>query len=679
MTTSIGIIDSYRNPDLGEDILTPKATRDYLASTIRAPNDRADAALEPVVFARFGGSSFSFSVRLPADKLRPDEHITWLVHQESGALLNGTVRVFEMKKISETDARGFVRFNVSVAATPALGYHRLKVKFPQSVGGDEETPLIVVPHKAYQPPTSRKYWGVPVQLFGVRSGANWGIGDFTDLENLVRLFANAGAAFVGVNPLNALTIGLPEKASPYAPTSRRFVNYIYIDVSKVKGFAPEMVDPQELEELRAYPTVQYARVAAVKLRVLEELFDPFDLEYLSYVSTKSQDLEDFCIFQALAEHFARQGTDEVCDWPAAYRLSTAPAVEVFATANRQRIDFFMWLQFQAEKQLKAVWNAVMDSGMELGLYQDLPVGVSFSSEEVWANPNLYVPGSEIGAPPDMFNPHGQTWGLAPVNPYVMRARAYQPFVETLRALMRYSGVIRVDHAFGLARMYYVPDDRSIPGAYMGFNLDEMLGILCLESVRNKCVVIAEDLGTPPMGFRDRLRDAGIFTMNFFRNNFTHFEPQELLIAGTHDMPTLPAFWRGDDIDLFDRYGMKKAEPLQYAARRAWRLDLIQTLAAHGQFFVQGDSPLDGAGYEPDLVVAVYRYLSGQDSDILAVQTEDIFEQYAQVNLPGTDAEYPNWRSKLPVRVGNMAEHRGFKRIVEVLAGRAKPQTITVKE
>jgi 4-alpha-glucanotransferase len=219
-------------------------------------------------------------------------------------------------------------------------------------------------------------------------------------------------------------------------------------------------------------------------------------------------------------------------------------------------------------------------------------------------------------------------------------------------------------------MYYVPTVEGVAGAYMQFNFYDLLGIVCLESVRNKCVVIAEDLGTPPLGLRESLQEAGLLTMNFLRNNFYNFAVNELLIVGTHDMSTLPAFWRGDDIKLFDRYGMKQAETIHYEERRNWRKNLIIELSHKGIFFAQGEQVLEGAESEPELVRAVYQFASGKDSQLLAVQLEDVFEQYEQVNLPGTFMEYPNWRYKLPVPVEKMAADPRMIKVAKVLANRS---------
>ena len=74
-----------------------------------------------------------------------------------------------------------------------------------------------------------------VQLYGIRSARNWGIGDFTDLEGLIRLASQLGADGVGLNPLHALFDDRPGDCSPYSPNSRLFLNALYVDVAKLRG------------------------------------------------------------------------------------------------------------------------------------------------------------------------------------------------------------------------------------------------------------------------------------------------------------------------------------------------------------------------------------------------------------------------------------------------------------
>jgi 4-alpha-glucanotransferase len=377
----------------------------------------------------------------------------------------------------------------------------------------------------------RRLWGIAAQLYLLRTATDWGIGDFGDLRSLVELAAARGADVIGLNPLHAMFTDNPEHASPYSPASRLLLNVLNIDVTAV----PELLECPDTRELiasegfragleacRAKPLVDYAAVTAIKLSVLEMLFDSCRTAtdqarwqaFEAYRRERGEVLERNCLFLALREHFA--GRDPAhADWhawPEEYRDPASPAVTAFAAENRRRIDFLAWLQWVADTQLGAAAAAAAERGMAVGLYRDLAVGADRAGAETWADAAAVVSGAQVGAPPDIYNPAGQDWGLPPFHPRALREEGYRSFVELVRANMRHAGGLRIDHVMGLQHLYWVPQgQKPSAGAYVRYPMEDLLGILALESHRQRCLVVGEDLGTVPEGFRERMAAADILS------------------------------------------------------------------------------------------------------------------------------------------------------------------------
>ena len=275
-----------------------------------------------------------------------------------------------------------------------------------------------------------------------------------------------------------------------------------------------------------------------------------------------------CLFLALREHFAGRDPDQADwhAWPEPYRDPASPAVRRFADENRERLEFFAWLQWIADDQLGAAAAAARERGMAVGLYRDLAVGADRAGAETWVNEAAVVSGAQVGAPPDIFNPAGQDWGLPPFHPRALREEAYRSFVELVRANMRHAGGLRIDHVMGLQHLYWVPQGRKPPeGAYVRYPLDDLVGILALESHRHRCLVVGEDLGTVPEGFRERMAEANILSYRvlFFEQDIETgafdppqaYPPLALAVVGSHDLPTLRGWWEGRDLDLKERLGL----------------------------------------------------------------------------------------------------------------------------
>ena len=160
---------------------------------------------------------------------------------------------------------------------PDLPEGAYRLHLTDASGCSEDVPLIVAPAKAFGGDFDR-CWLLAVQLYGVRSARNWGIGDFTDLEGLIELASQLGADGVGLNPLHALFDDRPGDCSPYSPNSRLFLNALYIDVERAPGFQPGAADSAALAQLRQSDIVDYVAVAGLKWRALRLAFEKFQAD-----------------------------------------------------------------------------------------------------------------------------------------------------------------------------------------------------------------------------------------------------------------------------------------------------------------------------------------------------------------------------------------------------------------
>ncbi|NTV93850.1 MAG: 4-alpha-glucanotransferase [Thiobacillus sp.] len=581
-------------------------------------------------------------------------------------------------------ADGVTRIEFPAVGLP--GYHNLLVSRAGSVLA--RVPLIVCPRSSFQPDAARRKWGLSVQLYGVRTGADWGLGDYTDLAGVIDWAAGAGAGMVGLNPLHALFPHNPGHCSPYSPSSRQFLNVLHIGIAELPEYAecPEaqaqVAEPAfqaRLAALRQADLVDYTGVAELKFAVLETLYRHFrschlapltsyGSDFRAFQARGGEELHQFALYHALQEYFHRQDRTYWGwpAWPAAYRRHDSAEVQAFAADNMERVEWQQWLQWHADRQLASAARLCDVRGMAIGLYQDLAVGVDKGGAETWVHQELYALEARVGCPPDDFNPRGQDWGLPPWIPQRLRAAAYAPYIAMLRANMRYAGALRVDHVMGLMRLYWIPPGmKGDAGAYVAYPFQDLLGILNLESQRNRCLIVGEDLGTVPDEVRHALREAGVLSYKLFyfeRQPDGHFFPadwfpeQSLVAASTHDLPTLAGFWLGRDIatrtelDLYPRPEMREQ---QIAARVEDRVRLIADLAREG-LLPEGVSgnPEEMPELTPALIRAIHAHLARSQARLALVQAEDMLGQTEQANQPGTVAEHPNWRRKLTLAVAD---------------------------
>ena len=520
---------------------------------------------------------------------------------------------------------------------------------PREIGYYDDA--IVVPERAYVPEALEHApaWGIAAQLYSLRSARNAGIGDFGDLARLATIANDSGASAVALNPLHQLDLTNPSSASPYAPLSRRYLNALYIDVRAAAAEFGASLEGLDARALRDTRLVDYRGVAAYKLEALERCYARLrERRPWNDFAAADPHLRDVARYEAIMEELSALD-DEVYSWqqwPSELQDSGGAAVERIAAQHADRVEFFIFVQWLADRQLAVAATAA--SAMPIGLYRDLAVGVDLASADVWSDPSAFALGLSVGAPPDPLNAAGQNWGLVPFHPQVLRERRYEPFIALLRANMRHAGALRIDHVMGLRRLFCIP--RALPhggGAYVNYDFDAMLGIVALESVRNRCTIVGEDLGTVPEGFRERTMPARVFSCRvlYFERDWDgrfrspgEYPVDAVASTGTHDLPTLAGWW--------DR------------ADQTTRGQLLAALAATG---IEVE---DGA--LTALLVAAYRYLARSRSRLVLLQLEDGIGSPDQVNVPGTVDEEPNWQRKLLVPVEALPTHSIFAAIVHAL-------------
>jgi 4-alpha-glucanotransferase len=526
-----------------------------------------------------------------------------------------------------------------------------RLQLTDAVGESEEAPLIVAPPRAFAGDFDRN-WVIAVQLYGVRSARNWGMGDFTDLEGLIRLANQLGADGIGLNPLHALFDDRPGDCSPYSPNSRLFLNALYIDAENIPGYQP-IPEGDAIARLQQNPTVDYPGVAALKWRALRSAFENFTAK--SNVAAA----KDFEAFRAergtLLSHFAcfevmrRKLGAPWWEWPKAWRQPDEPrCAELRAGPDGNAVEFVEFVQWVADRQLGACKKLASRLGMKVGLYLDVAVGVQADGFDAWNEQVAISRELGVGAPPDPLNTLGQSWGLAGFNATGLEMKLFEPFREMLRASMRHAGAIRLDHVLGLKRLYLIPHGfPARQGAYVQMPLEALFAVTALESVANHCVVIGEDLGTVPEGFREQMADWGIWSylvVMFERDDdgrfrgIDRYQPNALITFNTHDLSTY-AGWRSfSDLKV----------------KRSLGLDPGESDEARWHALGMLDEALRQYDIHQNDLYSIARFLARTRSRLMVISLEDLLGVIDQPNIPGTVDEHPNWRQRLPVAVEDIA-------------------------
>lgn len=638
------------------------------------------------------GDDCAFEINLaPEDEQRD---LNWRLSDLDGNLVkSGELHYQELVETGEYlfEAERYSRRRVPVGKL-SPNYYLLNVSSEEK---SESTLLVVYPSTVYQSPWSingEKLWGVIIQLYTLRSERNWGIGDFTDLRELIGALAKKGADAIGLNPLHALSTHLEDSFSPYSPSDRRFINPLYIDpfwVTDCDEQAKLEVDETALSKLRKSDRVHYKEVRSLKYPVYQVMFDRFIAveehgrterfdSFQAYVQETGESLLQFAFYEACHQ-----------EWPGArYVLRNK---EKFSTVTRdlfsreswsssggtRAILFHSYLQWLAQEQLQACQTTAEKSGMRLGLIRDLAVGADGAGAEVSTNALSFCKAASVGAPPDPLAQTGQNWGLPPLIPSELRRTGFRHFIDLLQTNMKSCGALRIDHAMSLMRLWWCPPGKTADhGAYVYYPFHEMMGLLALESYLNKCTVIAEDLGVVPDEFRQALDHMQILTNKVFYfekvfhdkfKNPEDYEPHALAMVNNHDVPTLVSWWNGTDLVLRNALNLLE-EGVSYEdiceLRERDKENLMAALFEatlypetwHGRPL---DSPADAA-----LIDSILVYCARTSSKLFVLQLEDLLLMESPVNVPGTFKEHDNWQRKLSASV---AEIFSDKRVDELLS------------
>lgn len=566
--------------------------------------------------------------------------------------------------VSESGARSVLPVNGWTLPPVAVpGYYRL------ALPGHELT-LAVAPRAcpAVRDLTDRKLWGPAVQIPALRGRAAHAFGDFAELDEAVRLFAARGADVLAINPVHALFPGTGSDFSPYSPSSRLFLN-------GAMG-APELLGLPPLPRRDGGALIDWEYALPQRMADLRALFASLDGATRARIAkdnaAKGEPLRRQALFDSLDTHFRPGGADGWRDWPQAYRDPESPAVREFARAHPQEIEFHLFVQWLARESLARVQADARAAGMAVGLLADLAVGVHTGGADAWAMRDAMLDGLTIGAPPDPLGPRGQNWMLTGFSPEGLARSGYAPWIETIRAALSVAGGLRIDHAFGLARLWVIPaGEASSAGVYLNYPFMDLLRLVALEAHRARALIVAEDLGTMPPGFAEPLaakKMLGMRVLWFERAADKGFiggqdyAPESVAMTGTHDTATVAGWWTGTDLAWAERLDRLPATstPQREAARRDWdRGRLWSTLTHDTQPRPAPDDP------EP-VVAAALRHIGRSASQMALAPLEDILAEREQPNLPGTITEHPNWRRRLDAPLEALLEEPATAARIEAL-------------
>lgn len=625
---------------------------DCAASLLKLDRQHWSRALPPTIIAR-SGMEASFWVHVE----HGDPAHVW-VRLEDGTVRTDIRQADNFTPPFDLDGTPVGEATFVLSADLPLGYHRVHLR-----SGDREfdTALIVTPAWLGLPARmgARRAWGLATQLYSVRSAGSWGFGDLADLTDLaVWAGARHGADYVLVNPLHAASPTKPMEPSPYLPTSRRFVNPLYLRVEAIPEFAG-LARRDRVHTRRKAVQAKAAKsdiidrdgVWAAKRKALNLVYRVArsagrELAFEAFKDREGTALDDFATWCALAEKYGGDWRQ----WPTGLQHPANPEVAEFAQRHERAVDFHRWMQWQLDDQLAHAQSQALRTGMTLGVMHDLAVGVHPCGADAWSLQEVLALGVTAGAPPDEFNQLGQDWSQPPWRPDRLEELGYQPFQALIAAILRHAGGVRIDHVIGLFRLWWIPDGAPpTRGTYVRYNHDAMIGIVALEAHRAGAVVVGEDLGTVEPWVRDYLRERGVLgtSILWFEIDAASRGPlaaehwRELCLSSvtTHDLPPTPGYLDGEHVRLRGELGLltRPAED-ELADDRAQQEAWLAELRRVGLLAAEAD--------EEDVTLALYRYLGRTRSRLLALALTDAVGEHRTQNQPGTTNEYPNWRVPL---------------------------------
>lgn len=572
-----------------------------------------------------------------------------------------TLRPLDEPRIAR-DVDGVAMERVSLA-TPAdlpVGWHRLtaRVQAPDGSHLSSDCTLVVHPRTIPVPAglEERRAVGLAAQVYQVRSEQSWGVGDLADLGDLAGWAGrDLGADFVLVNPMHAGEPFVPVGPSPYLPTSRRFASPLYLRPELVPEYV-ELPDAgrRRIEDLaraaaeaNTVDTIDRDSSWTAKLEALRILFTaPLSrgrAESFDRFVDEQPGILGFATWSALAgDHGPDWST-----WPEELRDPGSEAVAGYADDNSEEIRFHLWLQWLVAEQRAHAQREAVGSGMRLGVLHDLAVGVHPTGADAWSLHHSLARGVSVGAPPDAYNQRGQDWSQPPLRPDALAEEGYRPFRDIVRAALRDSGGVRIDHILGLFRLWWIPRGAApTEGTYVRYDHEAMLGVLALEASRAGAVVVGEDLGTVAPGVRETLSELGILgtsVMWFEQDEDAPIPPEDyrrLCMASvtTHDLPPTAGYADLIHVDIRQELGQLTRDIAEERRGAAAEIEAFAAVVWE-RGFLEGDSP-------DDLVVALHRFVAGSPSMLFAVSVADLVGDRRPVNIPGTSDEYPNWRVPL---------------------------------
>lgn len=537
--------------------------------------------------------------------------------------------------------------------------------------GDQTRKLAVAPRQCPLPPVQgRRMWGASLQIPALLSAMPHAFGGFGELAHAAQVLSRSGCDALAINPVHALFPGFGEDFSPYSPSSRTFLNTAMGD--------PALLGLPPLPNENSREFIDWPAALPQRLTDLRQIFARLDTAQRALIGqanrAEGSALHRHAVFDALDCHFRPRGAKDWREWPARYRRPGGEAVARFASQHRDEIEFHLFAQWLAREGLAVAQQKATEAGMAIGLIADLAVGVHPGGSDSWAMPGAMLQGLTIGAPPDPLGPLGQNWSITGFSPAGLRESGYEPWIEMLRSALRSAGGLRIDHAFGLARLWVIPEGGdSAQGAYLSYPFLDLVRLLTLEAHLASALIIAEDLGTSPSGFTQAVSERNMLGMRvlWFERAADHgfigahdYPSSCVAMTGTHDTPTVAGWWSGRDLDWAERLGRLPEDTDRKIAEevRDWDRGLLWSTIGTGS---QRPAPED----TDPVVVAALEHVAKSPSILAIAPIEDLLGETEQPNLPGTVGEHPNWRRRMQAPLQALMDQPSSQKRLQAISER----------
>ena len=592
---------------------------------------------------------------------RVDQPLVLPVNLPAGTVVEVALESGAVRAVSSIEGFGGA---LTLPPFDTPGYHKIRVN-------DQEFTVAAAPNRCVsvrdmtQKQTS---WGLGAQVYSLRRKGDGGIGDFGSVAALARQAAKHGADALAISPVHALYAAIPQHFSPYSPSSRLVYNPLHADLSSVfpeqaiRALIDELQIGTELDRLEALDLIDWPQASILKMQLLRGIFNRLyagqglehvAVEFDRYKLNCPALVRDHAIFEAIQAH--KLSLDPAGGywrhWEEDLRRPDTPSVAAFVHEHEREVSFHIFLQWLTSKSYLDCQRVCRESGMKIGLVADLAIGMDQAGSHAWSRQSDILNGVSIGAPPDYYNADGQSWGLTSFSPQGLLATGFEPYIDTLRAVLRHCGGVRIDHVMGLRRLWLVPDGaKATDGAYLEYPAENMFRLLALESWRHNAIVIGEDLGIVPDGFRSSLNSqamAGMRVLRFEKQDDGYIQPQfwdseAVAMTTTHDLIPTAGWWAGADLGLAINTSQETSDEDRQSIR-AWDRGLFWgSLETAG--VVTGVRP-EPSQTDP-VVDAAIKYVANTPCTLKLVSIEDILGVTEQPNVPGTTTEVPNWRHRL---------------------------------